>query len=669
MLDVEFLAQVADVAVDRPLVSLVVVADCGLHQLQAGEHATGAARQDGEQFELGRGERDLLAVAGRALAEEVDAQRADGDDIGLVHCGACAPQDGADPGHQLAHAHGLHKVIVGAEFEPDDDIRFFAASRHHDDRCLELAANAARDVKAAHPGHHPVEDDQVGVFLQRKAQRLIAACRRVHAISLTGEVVAHDLAQRRIIFGDQKAFASHASRICFRAARYLPETPDNGDLHNIATICLGDRLEWQQEDYLGVVPVARAVVIGAGLVGLLAAYHLRRQGLDVTVVERGDPGMACSFGNAGWICPSLSAPLPAPGLPLRTMRWMLSRQSPVYISPGVAPSLFGWLRAFWRSCTAERNEAGLAAMLALNQRTLALFDELAADGIDMEMHTRGVLFCFLGERELAAEYEDLERIGRYGFPAPHLLTGDEARGAEPSLAPRVTGGILLAHERHVEPLSLSRGIARRLIRDGVELRAHTGAVGFERSRDAVQAVRTDDGRIAGDIFVLAAGVWSGALAQQLGIRLPIQAGKGYSLTFPRLRTGVRHALYFGDTKVVLSQYDAALRIAGTMEFSGHNEYLDPARIRSLRAAAQRYLAAELPAGDGVAWTGMRPMTPDGLPAIGRLPGLRNAFVSTGHATNGVFMAPSSGEALAQLAVHGEAGVDMAPFDPGRFFRA
>lgn len=182
------------------------------------------------------------------------------------------------------------------------------------------------------------------------------------------------------------------------------------------------------------------------------------------------------------------------------------------------------------------------------------------------------------------------------------------------------------------------------------------------------AVRVGRERIRGDLFVLAAGAWTRRLAALLDVRLPIQAGKGYSVTFASPNLTFRHALYFGDTKVVLSQYDDALRIAGTMEFSGLNTTLDRERIRGLRAAARRYLRADLQGAAESEWTGMRPMTPDGLPAIGRLPAYRNAFVSTGHAANGIFMAPASGEVLAQVVVDGQAAFDIAAFDPLRFAR-
>ena len=410
----------------------------------------------------------------------------------------------------------------------------------------------------------------------------------------------------------------------------------------------------------------RAIVVGAGMVGLLAAYALRRRGLDVTIVEKGEAGMACSFGNAGFICPSLSDPLPAPGLVRRSLGWMLQRESPLYIRPGALPHTLGWLLSFWGHCNARDHERGLEAMLALSRRTLALYDALAADGVAFEMHSHGLMFAFLDEDALKTELRELRKVEAFDFPAPEILSREAALAAEPSLSDRVVGGILLPVERHVEPHSLSQGLLNRLKEMGVEVHEHAPVQAFQREGRAVRAVRAGGERFAGDIFVLAAGAWTAGLASLLGARLPIQAGKGYSITFTQPSLAFRHALYFAGTKAVLSPYADAVRIAGTMEFSGLDTRLDPARLRGLRAAVRRHLRADLGGATETAWTGMRPMTPDGLPAIGQLSPFENVFVSTGHGTNGIFMAPASGELLADLALMGGGDVDAAAFAPDRF---
>ena len=419
---------------------------------------------------------------------------------------------------------------------------------------------------------------------------------------------------------------------------------------------------------LGGLELAKqAVVIGAGMIGLMTAYYLRGNGLDVTVVDAGEPGMGCSFGNAGFICPSLSAPLPGPGLVLHSLLWALRGDSPLYIKPQALPRLLPWLLRFWGHCNESEQDAGLAAMLAFNLRTVELFDRLRADGVAFEMHEEGLLVAFLDEQGLEREFRELRKIERHGFPAPQRLDRDAAQALESNLSDRVVGGVLLPAERHVQPRSLSLGLMRHLEQVGVEFRANTRVDGLDLRDGKIAAATAQRERIGGDFFLLTAGVCTRQLAAMANVRLPLEAGKGYSVTLPAMGEPFRHALYFGDTKVVLSQYRDEVRIAGTMEFSGYNTTLDAKRVHGLRKAAARYLRA-LPDERGRAWTGMRPMTPDGLPVIGRLPGVTNAFVSTGHSMNGVFMAPVSGEALAELILDGKTRADIGAFDPRRFVR-
>jgi D-amino-acid dehydrogenase len=305
-------------------------------------------------------------------------------------------------------------------------------------------------------------------------------------------------------------------------------------------------------------------------------------------------------------------------------------------------------------------------MLALNLRTIKLYDRLQADGVEFEMHEKGILFAFLDEQGLDQEFAELGKIEQHGFPVPQRLDRDLMQSLEPKLSDRVVGGVLLPAERHVQPRSLSLGLVGHLREAGVEFVTSTRVDGFDLRGGKITAAYAQGTRIGGDLFVLTAGVWTRQLAAMVNVNLPLEAGKGYSLTLSATGDPFRHALYFGDTKVVLSQYRDEVRIAGTMEFSGYNTRLDAKRVQGLRKATARYLRAELHDEHEQAWTGMRPMTPDGMPIMGRIPGVSNAFVSTGHSMNGIFMAPVSGEALAQLVVQGKSVVDIGAFDPLRF---
>lgn len=412
--------------------------------------------------------------------------------------------------------------------------------------------------------------------------------------------------------------------------------------------------------------IAQAVVVGGGIIGLMAAYALHKRGLEVTVLERGEAGMACSYGNAGFICPSLSSPLPAPGLVGQSLRWMLQASSPLHIRPASALRLSPWLIDFWRHCNQEDFDRGYDAMLALNRRTMALWDALAADGVRHEGYREGLLFAFTDEHALRCELKELQQVTAYGMPEPRVLDRAQVHKEEPNLAERVVGGILLPGEGHVEPSSLSLGLLAKLWDMGVHVREHVEVQGFERRTGDVRAVLTDQGPVPCDLVVLAAGVWTKSLAVLVGGRLPLEAGKGYSITYRESNLTFRRPIYFAGTKAVLTPFDGTVRIAGTLEFSGENLRIIRRRVAALRAAVHLHLREELRGAGEVVWTGMRPMLPDGLPAIGRIGKVGNVFVSTGHAANGIFMAPTSAELLADLVVDGGSAIDARPFAPERF---
>lgn len=412
----------------------------------------------------------------------------------------------------------------------------------------------------------------------------------------------------------------------------------------------------------------RSVIIGAGVIGLACAHALCQRGHRVTVVERGTIGGGCSFGNAGWIVPSFSAPIPAPGLPARSLGWMLRPDSPFRLSLRAAPRLAGWLRQFRRHCNARDFAGGMQALAELNRTTMHRFDALAADGVRFEMHHRGVLFAFLDERELRATGLRLEALAEQGFGRPIALRGPALRSAQPGLSREVRGGLLVEGERHVRPDSLVAGLAAWLRASGVELKEGLEVLDWQTRDRRITGLRTSQGPIAGDHFVLAAGAHSGLLAARLGLHLPIQSGKGYSLTFDS-PSPLRQPLDLAEAGVVCTPFLEGWRIAGTMELSGIDGAPDPRRFETLRRATRRYL--ELPEeaiAHGRTWMGQRPLTPDGLPAIGPMPGYANGYVATGHAMLGLTLAPATAQMVADWITRGGSELPTRAFLPARFLR-
>ncbi len=408
-----------------------------------------------------------------------------------------------------------------------------------------------------------------------------------------------------------------------------------------------------------------AIVVGAGVIGLATAYFLAREGLSVTVVDEGEPGGGCSFGNMGWVCPSLAGPLPSPGIVGSSLLGMLDGTSPLYIKPAEIIHIWPWLLSFWRHSRAVHYAAGLKANLWLNRNTLALYDQWVADGVAFEMHCQGLLYVFRDRAEWHHKLETAGQVVEYGVPAPRKVDKEELEDLEPDLGPDVVGGILLPAERHVRPDSLTAGLVERLRKSGVTFRTGVSVSTLEADRSGIRSLRAGGERLQADVYVLGAGVHTTGLAKQAGLSLPIIAGKGYSLSIEGPNLTVRHPLYLGDTKVAVSPYGGILRIGGTMEFSGLNTRMDMRRVNSIRRASELYFRTP-PTGSHVAvWTGMRPMTPDGLPVIGKAPRYDNLFVATGHGSDGVFMAPATGSLLCDL-ILGRAPREALAFDPNRF---
>jgi len=414
------------------------------------------------------------------------------------------------------------------------------------------------------------------------------------------------------------------------------------------------------------------VIVGGGVVGLCTAYALHRRGATVMVVDAGPRERAASHANAGWIVPSLSGPVPAPGLVGTSLRWMLQPGSPLHLRPRADPAFARWLLAFWRRCNAHDHRAGLEATLALAAGTMACFDALRADGVAFEEHRGGLAVAYHTAAALAHDHAGLAPLVPFGYPTPPLLDGDAIRALEPALAAAIVGGYWLAGERHVRPDTLVAGLIARLRAGGVAVHEGESVVGVDLAGGngprRITSVTTDRGRIAAEAVVVCAGAWTPAVLRRAGARpLPIEAAKGYSLDYAPPPRPVGRALYLHEARVAVTPLAGMVRLAGTMELSGLNHRLTPARLAAVARAGTRSLRDWPPdPSAAVAWTGSRPLTPDGLPTIGAMPGWANLLVASGHGMLGVTLGPATGDAVADFLLTGRAPDVLAPFDPARF---
>ncbi|KAB7708279.1 FAD-dependent oxidoreductase [Bacillus aerolatus] len=411
----------------------------------------------------------------------------------------------------------------------------------------------------------------------------------------------------------------------------------------------------------------KVVIIGGGIIGLSSAYYLTQKGFEVIVLDKGEFGEACSKGNQGWICPALHEPVPAPGLMTESFKMLLQKDSPLYIKPSALPQLSGWVTQFMKYCNERDFEAGETALLTLSQSTLKLFDSLQSEGLDFELHKKGILFAFLNQENLNQKMKRLENgADAHGHESPVTLSAAEVQELEPSLSNRVIGGILLSKQYHIRPETFSKALTKRLLASGADLRANTEVIDIERQDKEVIAVKTKTERIEADHFLIATGAWSGTLAKRIGYSLPLTAGKGYSITTTNPTVKIQRPLYLGDVKAGITPFNNAVRIGGTMELSGINTNLDKKRVQGIRSAVSNYLNENLTGDTEEEWTGMRPMTPDGLPVLGRVPNYKNLFVSTGHGMVGMAMAPATGKIMSDLIHSGQTEFNIQPFEPNRF---
>jgi D-amino-acid dehydrogenase len=408
------------------------------------------------------------------------------------------------------------------------------------------------------------------------------------------------------------------------------------------------------------------LIVGGGVIGLACAWYLLRAGRSVTLLERGQPGDGASHGNCGTITPSHAPPLPEPGVIGRALKWMLKPDAPLYIRPRVDPALWRWLLKFMAHSNARDHARGARIRAGLlNASYEALGTLLDAAGIECGLQRSGLLYVFRSTQYLDAHAGLPESLQPLGITA-ELWDGARMAREEPALRPGVTGGIWFPGDASLRPDQLVAGLTRAVREAGGEIVENTPVEGFEIEGERVTALRSGPRRWAADEVVLATGAWSPALARELGLRLPIQPGKGYSLTFARPALAPRRALVLKEPSVCVTTWADGFRLGSTMEFSGYDERLNPVRLAALRRGAAEFLH-EPGAGEPVeSWYGWRPMTWDDLPVIGRAPRLRNLVIASGHGMLGVSMAPVTGMLVRDLLLGRAPALDLEPLSPARF---
>ena len=405
------------------------------------------------------------------------------------------------------------------------------------------------------------------------------------------------------------------------------------------------------------------VVVGGGVVGLSTALECARRGHSVVVLERnGERRDGCSYGNTGMVVPSHYLPLAAPGQVALALKWMWNPASPFYVKPRLSTELACWGLEFWRAATPERARRAAPLLVRLQLESARLYKALAAEADDFTFKNSGVLILCRDLHNFEEEARAAIELRALGLTA-EVLDRKATAAREPGIQMDVAGSVYVAQDCNLDPSRLMDSLQRRCAAAGVEFRWQTNVGGWRIEGGRVRAAG-----IEADEFVLCAGVWTDGLGRELGLRLPMQAGKGYSLTLAKPARSPKSCALLTEARVAVSPMNGKLRFGGTMELAGIDESINPIRVRGIIDAAKRYYP-EFTDQDfsGIEpWRGLRPCTPDGLPYVGRTSRAQNLVVAAGHAMQGI----SLGQITAKLAADAIEGApaprDLALLSPDRF---
>ena len=410
-------------------------------------------------------------------------------------------------------------------------------------------------------------------------------------------------------------------------------------------------------------------IVGGGVIGLFTAYYAMLAGHTVTIIERGKPDHdACSLGNAGMIVPSHFVPLAAPGMVSLGLRMMLNPKSPFTIRPRLDRDLAHWSLAFARASTHAHVERAAPLLLELNLASRACYEELAARWENgFELTQNGLLMLCKNANTLKAEAHLAEKARELGLPA-EVLNREQTAQRDPRLRMDVAGSVYFPQDCHLSPNRLMARLTQELQCNGACFAWSTEVTGWRKTGSRIDAAQTSQGDVAADEYVIAGGAWSPSVLRGLNIRLPMQAGKGYSITLPHPKQQPTLCSILTEARVAVTPMGDTLRFGGTMEVSGLDTSINQNRVQGILQAIPNYFPDFTPADfhDLPVWSGLRPCSPDGLPYVGRFGQWKNLSASTGHAMMGISLAPITGKLMAEILSDAPTSLDVGPLSPERY---
>lgn len=410
------------------------------------------------------------------------------------------------------------------------------------------------------------------------------------------------------------------------------------------------------------------MVIGGGIIGTSCACALAQRGAKVTLIEKGQIGLGCSYGNAGWLTPCFAEPLPMPGMLMTCLKWLLNPDSPLYIKFRPNWDFLRWNMRFLASMNHRQMHASFDALIELAKHSLETYAKMDAENPgEFSYKQKGMLSVASSQSSLDAIRTHLEHVSHHGVVG-RMVDADEVRRLEPALTcNEIAGGVHFPDEAHCEPLEAVQAMHRRAERLGAVILPNTEVFDIEFNHKRIEAVQTTRGRMCADQYVLATGSWSTRIGKKLGVRVPIMAGKGYAVHVEPFEPLPSMPLMLADVKVGLTPRAASIKFAGTLELvDSEDQRITARRVNTIIRGAQRFLNVPQPPKIVEVWRGLRPCTPDGVPIIGRPQRYDNLVLATGHQMMGLLSGPATGQLVSEITCGDHTTFDPRPFRPARF---
>ena len=403
------------------------------------------------------------------------------------------------------------------------------------------------------------------------------------------------------------------------------------------------------------------IIVGGGVIGLSAAAFLLQQGRSVTIVEKNEVGSGSSYGNCGLITPSHVAPLTMPGTFRKAWSMALNPRSPLFIKPTLNPGRLGWFLRTARKCNQKDALEAMKARAAILGSSRRLFSSLIAEHkLDCEWEEQGLLVAYKS-REALEEENTVDILLRQHGVTVDILDGGEVQKMEPAFRSDVVGARYYPRDAHLRPDRFVSELLRVVKDLGARVMEQCAVEQFQIAGQAVQSIKTAHGDLRAAEYVLATGAWTPKLTKQLGLSIPIQPGKGYTVTMDRPAVCPSIPAILGEKNMAVTPWESGYRLGGTMEFSGYNRALNSTRIDAILEGAGEYLREPTGKGQVEYWTGWRPMSFDELPFIGRAKRTSNLTVAAGHGMLGVTMGPATGKLVSEIVTRSPTHIDAEPF--------